>query len=260
MRYHFIEQHSSRWPVNLQCSVLEVSRNGYSIAKDLRKRGHSVGKERVRRLMQQMCLKVQCKNTWKVRGTTDSSQTYQPSPDLVQRCFEHTEPDTLWLSDFSELPSQGSKIYAVAIKDQASHRILGMHISDSLHTDTLVVAFNQAIRARNLGKRDVEKKIIFHSDQGGQYNCKDFKILLQANDCVSSMGTAGDCYDNAPMESFWATMKTELGPSILQPTSSAYFDRWYVTDGVRDEVFRGTTTTTNILTWCTSFQGGFITR
>jgi len=180
------------------------------IAIEIRKQGRSVGKERVRRLMKKMGLHVQCKNTWKNKGTTNSSETYTPSPDLVQRQFKRTNLDELWLSDFSELPSDGDKIYAVAIKDQASHRVLGMHVSYDLHVGALEVALNQALKSRKLVGRKSNKKTILHSDQGGQYNAIYFKNLLTKHGLCSSMGTSGDCYDNAPMESFWATMKTEL--------------------------------------------------
>jgi len=246
MRYEFIEQHSSQWPVKLQCRVLEVSRNAFYawrrghvgkrkqedaeimplikavheetghtygaewIANEIRKKGRSIGKERVRRFMRHMGLKVQCKNSFKVLGTTNSSETYQPSPDLVNRKFHREEPDSLWLSDFSELPSLGPKLYAVAIKDQASHRILGLYVSESLHTGTLISVFYSALQTRNILGKKAPRPIIFHSDQGGQYNAKVFKNLLLKHGLESSMGTTGDCYDNAPMESFWATMKTEI--------------------------------------------------
>jgi|GEM_PF-1008503 len=152
MRYEFILQHSSEWEVTLQCRVLEVSRNGYYawlhgiagkrkkedlewmplilkiheetghtygaewIAKEVNKRGRRVGKERMRRLMRAMDVKVQCKNAWMVMGMTNSSKTYQPSPDLVKRKFYREELDSLWLSDFSEFPSLGNKIYVVAMQ------------------------------------------------------------------------------------------------------------------------------------------------
>mgnify|MGYP000097146773 FL=1 len=246
MRYDFIEQHRSIWPVRVMCRVLQASPDGYYqwrngkaskrkqadlellpeirqvhemsghtygaewIAKEIRSKGTPVGKARVKRLMNQESMTVQCKNTWKCMGTTNSSQTYEPSPDLVNRAFHRTELDELWLSDYSELPSVGSKIYAVAIKDQASHRILGIHISHDLHVGALFKAFHQAVKVRRLDQRTLETSIIFHSDQGGQYNSLSFKEALTKHGLVSSMGSSGDCYDNAPMESFWATMKTEL--------------------------------------------------
>jgi transposase InsO family protein len=246
MRYDFIERHRSKWPLDVMCRVLQASRDGYYqwrkgvegkrkqedrellaqineiyqatersygaewIAHDIRKGGRRVGKTRVRRLMKQNGMPVQCKNIWKCMATTNSSETYHPSSDLVQRAFHRTELDELWLSDYSELPAIGPKIYAVAIKDQASHRILGIHVSHDLHVGALFKAFHQAVIARRLKHRTLEVPIIFHSDQGGQYNSYAFKDELKKYGLVSSMGSSGDCYDNAPMESFWATMKTEL--------------------------------------------------
>lgn len=246
MRYAFIAEHCSQWPIVIQCKVLQASRAGFyawcrgnvgvrktedevlktlilevhestghtygadSIAKELRKGGKSIGKARVLRLMKAMSLKVQCKQTYKLHGTTNSAGTHSPSPDLVQRQFKRTELNEVWLSDFTELPSIGQKIYAVAIKDQASHRVLGVLVSNSLHTGTLITAFYKALHARNLLNRPPDEKIIFHSDQGGQYNSNSFKDLLDKHGFLSSMGSSGDCYDNAPMESFWATMKTEI--------------------------------------------------
>ncbi|QOJ26720.1 MAG: hypothetical protein HRU79_08715 [Ignavibacteria bacterium] len=111
---------------------------------------------RVRRLMKQNGMPVQCKNTWKCMATTNLSETYHPSSDLVQRAFHRTELDELWLSDYSELPAIGPKIYAVAIKDQASHRILGIHVSHDLHVGALFKAFHQAVIARRLKHRTLE--------------------------------------------------------------------------------------------------------
>jgi transposase InsO family protein len=96
------------------------------IANENREKVRSIGKERVRRLMRNMRLMVQYTNWFKVLGTTTSSEKHHPSSDLVKRKFYSEEPNSLWLSDVSNLPSTGAKLYVIAIKDQASHRILGL--------------------------------------------------------------------------------------------------------------------------------------
>ncbi|QOJ25100.1 MAG: hypothetical protein HRU79_02285 [Ignavibacteria bacterium] len=97
-----------------------------------------------------------------MHGNDEFIGDVSPSSDLVQRAFHRTELDELWLSDYSELPAIGPKIYAVAIKDQASHRILGIHVSHDLHVGALFKAFHQAVIARRLKHRTLEVPIIFH--------------------------------------------------------------------------------------------------
>lgn len=245
MRYAFIEHHRSQWPITVQCRVLGISRKGYYawrrgchslrkkqdaelipqilavhrkarftygaewIAKELRDSGQRVGKQRTGRLMRAMGLRVIGKQRWKTPGTTTSTAA-PPSPDLVNRNFNRTTPNELWLSDFTELPSKGAKIYAVGIKDQASRRIVGMVVSHSMDTSTLLSAFHRAVHLRKFHIHRPTNPVIFHSDRGGQFNAKAFKETLSQYNFLSSMGSTGDCYDNAPMESFWATLKTEL--------------------------------------------------
>jgi len=122
------------------------------------------------------------------------------------------ELDKVWVSDFTELPCRNGKAYAVAIMDLCSRRILGMVVSHSMQTRTLLKAFDDACRVR---RRLPPEPIIFHSDRGSQYNADLFRTELAKRNFIQSMSNKGNCYDNAPMESFWARMKTELGRPLL---------------------------------------------
>lgn len=140
--------------------------------------------------------------------TTDSSKTLAPAPNLLQRQFAIRELDRVWVSDFTELLCRDGKTYAVGIMDLASRRILGINVHYRMHTGSLMIAFHRACKLRGTSKD--KQETIFHSGRGSQYNAEPFRQLLRSRGFRQSMSGVGNCYDNAPMESFWARMKTEL--------------------------------------------------
>jgi putative transposase len=246
MRYRFIDTHRAQWPLAVMARVLEVTRQGYHAWKRrqpsqrarrrqhlseqirdvftqskgtygsprvtfvLRRRGEWVTHKTLEVLMRAQGLCATRKRRY--RPTTDSRDTLSPAPNLVQREFDVQRIDQVWLSDFTELPCRNGKAYAVAIMDLCSRRILGMVVSWSMQTKTLIAALDQSCRVR---KRLPQSPVIFHSDQGSQYNAITFRTELAKRNIVQSMSGVGNCYDNAPMESFWARMKHELRDEML---------------------------------------------
>lgn len=127
------------------------------------------------------------------------------SEDLVNRDFLRTQPDLLWVCDITEHPTREGKLYCCAVLDAFSRRIVGWSI-DSIQNTTLVVnALDMALSNRN-----PEPGTVFHSDHGVQFTSWSFTNRVKQAGLMPSLGTVGDGYDNAMMESFWSKMQTEL--------------------------------------------------
>lgn len=193
--------------------VHEQSHGAYGsprMTRALRNRGEVVTRKTVEKLMRMSGLKAARRRRY--RSTTDSARTLAPAPNLLQRAFAVKTTDRVWVSDFTELPCRNGKAYAVAIMDLCSRRILGIVVSHTMQTRTLLRALDDACRARRILPSE---PVIFHSDQGSQYNADIFRTELAKRNFQQSMSQRGNCYDNAPMESFWARMKTELRHEML---------------------------------------------
>jgi putative transposase len=126
--------------------------------------------------------------------------------DLVQRRFDVQAPDRQWLTDITEHPTAEGKMYCAAVMDAYSRRVIGWSIDARQNTDLVVNALAMAVARRNPDDRST----ILHSDHGTQYTSWAFGKRLRDAGLLGSMGTVGDCYDNAMMESFWGTMQLEL--------------------------------------------------
>jgi len=192
-------------------SVHEQSNGTYGSPRmTLRNSGEVVTRKTVEKLMRRSGLQATRKRRY--RPTTDSTHTLAPAPNLLQRAFVVKDTDRVWVSDFTELPCRNGKAYAVAIMDLCSRRILGMVVSHTMQTKALLRALDDACRTR---RTLPSEPVIFHSDQGSQYNADIFRTELAKRNFQQSMSGRGNCYDNAPMESFWARMKTEPGRPLL---------------------------------------------
>ncbi len=245
MKFQFMHEHRFAWPLLVMARVLGVSRQGYRawmvrlpserlkrqrmligriqeihhtsdgtygsprMTDELRGKGIRVTYKTVERLMRVLGIRITPKRRF--RPTTDSSKTLAPAANLLERDFSVTTPNRIWLSDFTELPCRQGKAYAVAIMDLASRRILGINVHHRMHVGSLMIAFHRACQVRKNfpGPADADGTI-FHSDRGSQYNADAFRAALRKGGFRQSMSGVGNCYDNAPMESFWARMKTEL--------------------------------------------------
>ena len=125
--------------------------------------------------------------------------------DLVQRNFTVDRPNVLWLTDITEHPTREGKVYCCAVLDAYSRRVVGWAIDRRCETALVNDAVVMASESRATGPSSV-----IHSDHGSQFTSWGFSELIRTRHLVGSMGTIGDCYDNAPMESFWGTMQIEL--------------------------------------------------
>ncbi|WP_257945325.1 IS3 family transposase [Leptospira borgpetersenii] len=136
--------------------------------------------------------------------TTDSKHKLPIAPNILNQDFKVLGLDKIWLSDITHIPVAGRWSYLFAIKDLFNREIIGWELGPTLETHHLLNAFEKA-----LIRRRHPKGIIFHSDRRVQYASKDFRKLLNTNEFIQSMSRKGNCYDNAPMESFFKTLKVE---------------------------------------------------
>jgi putative transposase len=240
MTYQLIDAERARLPVSQLCRVLGVSRAGYYAWKSRppspraaadqelteqilkvhqRSRGtygaprvHAelqldhgvhVGRKRVARLMRTAGL-VGCHRRRR-RGLTRRDPQAAPAPDLVQRTFTATAPDRLWTADITYIPTWAGWLYLAVVLDVFSRRVVGWAMADHLRTELVVDALDMAI-----WNRRPEPGLVHHSDQGCQYTSLAFGRRLRESEIVASMGSVGDCFDNAVTESFFATLECEL--------------------------------------------------
>lgn len=181
------------------------SRGTYGVPRmydELRERGYTLGKNRIARLMREA--ELQGVSRRKKHFTTRRDSNARPAPDLVQRRFQAEGPDELWVSDITYVPTQGGTLYLAVVLDVWSRRIVGWAMESHLRTELVLKALDMALEQR---KPD---GVIFHSDQGCQYTSIAFGNRCLEAGVRPSMGSAGDCYDNAICESFFATLECEL--------------------------------------------------
>jgi putative transposase len=129
-----------------------------------------------------------------------------PWADLVNRQFDVDAPNRLWLTDITEHPTEEGKLYCAAVMDAYSRRIIGYSMAEHLRTELVLDALSMAIVRRPPARQGT----ILHSDHGTQYTSWDFGQRLRKTGLLGSMGTVGDCYDNAMMESLWGTLQLEV--------------------------------------------------
>jgi putative transposase len=170
--------------------------------------GLSVNLKRVARLMRQAGIQGLYRR--RRRGCTVRDPHAAPSSDLVNRNFTVTEPNRLWVTDITEHPTAEGTVYCAAVMDAYSRMIVGWSIAGHMRTELVTDALGMAIIRRQPDKQPGDTQTILHSDHGSQYTSWAFGQRLRAAGLLASMGTVGDCYDNAMMESFWGTMQLEL--------------------------------------------------
>jgi len=195
------------------------------VLRELKNNGTKIGKKTVEDLMREMDLKARQKKRY--RSTTDSNHNRPVAPNLLDRNFDVTEVDTVWLSDITYLPLQDEGfIYLCVVMDLASREIVGWHVDDNMEASLVCKAFINAVFSR----AEVPRDVMFHSDQGSQYASKEFLNLLDMYGMQQSMSRRGQCWDNAPMESLFSSLKDEYGdePIVwftdLEDARSGLFD------------------------------------
>lgn len=187
-------------------SEFERAREVYGsrrIRAELRKQAIRCGRRRIARLMrQEKLIAVQPRKRW---STTDSKHDYPVAPNRLQRNFQVSEPNRVYVADISYIETVEGWLYLAMELDLYSHRIVGWSLSDRLSHQLVLDALDMAV-----GRRRPGAGLIHHSDRGVQYACEGFQRLLERYRMVSSMSRKGDPYDNAVAESFFRTLKVEL--------------------------------------------------
>ena len=174
------------------------------IWRELKNRGIRVGKQLVEDLMRDMGLKARQRKRY--RSTTDSNHKQPVVPNLLERKFNLEEVDSAWLSDITYLPLiDGGFVYLCVVMDLASREIVGWYVDANMEAHLVCQAFLNAVLSRDKAPRGA----IFHSDQGSQYASDQFRQLLELYGLRQSMSRRGQCWDNAPMESFFGSLKEE---------------------------------------------------
>jgi len=170
--------------------------------------GLLVNRKRVARIMREAGLQGLYRR--RRGGCTISDPHTDTFPDLVERNFTAEAPNRLWVADITEHPTEEGKLYCAAVMDVYSRLIVGWSIDDNMRKELVIDALGMAIIRRRPDKQPDNTCTITHSDHGSQYTSWAFGKRLREAGLLGSMGTVGDCYDNAMMESFWATMQLEL--------------------------------------------------
>jgi len=239
MMYSFIEEHSSEFPVKKMCEIFKVSRSAFygwmtqpltyrqekdqelsrhikkifdesdstyghrRIKKELKKMGIKTSNRRVRRLMNEHGLFSVLRTKYK--ATTNSNHNYPVAPNLLNMDFEAERANQKWVGDITYIPTQEGWLYLAAIEDLYHKKIVGWALDSRMTKQLTLTAMNQAIHRERPGRG-----LIFHSDRGSQYAAYDYQDMLRAHCIKQSMSAKGNCYDNACIESFFATLKKEL--------------------------------------------------
>jgi len=168
----------------------------------LQEEGTRIGRKRVARLMKASNLRGVTRR--KSTVTTRRDRSARPAPDLVERTFTTDRPNTLWVADITYVPTWSGFLYLAVVLDVWSRKIVGWAMATHLRTSLVTAALNMAIAQRS------PAGVIHHSDQGCQYTSLEFGRRCREAGVRPSMGSVGDCYDNAMCESFFATLECEL--------------------------------------------------
>jgi putative transposase len=186
-------------------AIHQFSRGTYGaprIHEELSAAGIQVGRKRVARLMRAAGLRGVSRRRW--ISTTVRDRKARPAPDLVERNFTAAAPDCLWVADITYIPTWAGFLYLAVVLDVFSRRIVGWAMAPHLRTELVLEALNMALGQRH------PAAVIHHSDQGSQYTSLAFGKRCDEAGVRPSMGSVGDCFDNAMCESFFATLECEL--------------------------------------------------
>jgi transposase InsO family protein len=178
---------------------------------ELKRQGFSCSKNRVERLMKEMNLRAEGKKPFRV--TTNSKHKHNIAPNIVNRYFETSAPNQIWTGDITYVRTIQGWLYLAVVIDLFSRKVIGWCMDKHLGSSLAVNALKMA-----LAQRKPSGEVIFHSDRGVQYASHFFQRTLSQNALIQSMSRKGDCWDNAPTESFFATLKKELIRNELYST------------------------------------------
>lgn len=210
-------------------SIHTRSRGTYGVPRvhaELTEAETRVGRKRVARLMRG--LDLQGVSRRKGTRTTVRRPDRRPAPDLVQRDFTAGEPNQLWVADITYIPTWAGFLYLAVVLDAFSRRVVGWAMATHLRTELVLDALEMALMQRR------PTEVIHHSDQGCQYTSIAFGQRCKTAGVRPSMGSVGDCYDNAMAESFFATLECELLDRVRFQTQAEariavfeFIEAWY---------------------------------
>jgi putative transposase len=244
VKYAFIERHRRIWPICVQCRVLKVSVSGFHqhlarrreiaqrrhlsneallvhiravfaeyrgaygwprIWRELLKRGIRVGKQRVQKLMQQHGIQARGKRRFRVM-TTDSRHDLPVAPNLLNRNFTVAAPNLAWSGDITYIPTEEGWLFLAVVIDLFSRRVVGWSMQTDMSRTLIIDALEMAWFQR---RADCTTGLIFHSDRGSQYASLEFRAVLNQHGIRASMSRKGNCWDNAPTETLFGSLKVE---------------------------------------------------
>lgn len=250
MKFAFILARAVAFPIALMCRVLGVSVSGFyawrkrpeperakvdarlavevaashkrsrgrygspRVHADLRARGVRVGKKRIERLMREQGLAARRKRRF--TKTTDSAHAQPIAPNVLERDFETSAPNEVWVTDVTYVWTDEGWLYLAAIIDLYARRVVGWAASESNDTQLALVALAMAA-----SRRKPPRGLVHHSDRGSTYASGEYRRALDQLGIVASMSRKGDCWDNAVAESFFATLKVELVDDAEYATRAA---------------------------------------
>jgi putative transposase len=240
VKFDWIHTHRDHWPVNTMCELLGISRSGYyawidrppsdrtvrqeqlltEIRLEHARTGGASGAPKVYEALKRRKIDV-CLNTvaslmrkseirsvrsgrYRVQ-TTDSSHDHAPAANLLDQDFTAGRPNQKWLCDITYVPTDEGFVYLASVMDVFSRKIVGWQMSDGLDAGLCLEALRMALQTRR-----PDAGLLHHSDRGVQYACDAYQCLLSEHGILCSMSRRGNCYDNAMIESFHASYKTEL--------------------------------------------------
>lgn len=237
MKYEFMEEHRNRYKTNSMCNVLKVSRSGYyawksrrpskrqrineellshirnvhsksrrlygspRITAELNEEGIRCGKNRVARIMKSNGIRATLRRP-RLRRTTDSRHPYALAANLL---IQRRQTEGVWAADITYVPTREGWLYVSAVMNVESRKIIGLSMGHRLSQDLASAALKEALKTQS-----PPEGLIHHSDRGRQYASYAYQGLLKDHGITASMSRSGNCYDNAYMESFFGTLKTEL--------------------------------------------------
>jgi len=170
---------------------------------DLAEHGVKVGIYRIRRIRKK--LRFCCKQKRKFKATTDSNHTLPVAENLINQQFEAASPNQIWVSDITYIPTEEGWLYLAGHKDIFTKEVVGYAMGPRITKNLVSQSLFRAVETKR-----PESGLIHHSDQGSQYCAHEYREILDQFGIKTSMSRKGNCYDNAPMESFWGTLKNEL--------------------------------------------------
>ena len=165
--------------------------------------GFVAGRDRIGRLRRELGLR--CKQKRKFKGTTNSNHDLPVAENLLDQTFAPTAPNQVWVTDITYIPTAEGWLYLAGVKDVFTCEIVGYAMADRMTQELTGQALFRAVQR----KRPMPG-LIHHSDRGSQYCAHDYRKLVEQFGMKASMSRRGNCYDNAPMESFWGSLKNEL--------------------------------------------------